>query len=141
MAFLEGLTAVDLGITFQSGKHFAVVTDMSEEFQQNVSYQGAFGSDGPVLRRIRPADEATVTFTAVLLKDGVAAGMNDETLLKSMRDFEVQTKRGDTFKTYRGCNWTRVTIRSTLDNVTLDGDITIPGFDAGVNVASLSAAG
>lgn len=128
MSWLQGLTAVDLGISFENGKDFAAVQDMSEEIRQEVAYQGAFGTDGPVLRRVRPADEGTVTFTAVLLKDGVANGMNDETLLKQMRDFDIQTVRGDTVSTYRGCNWTRITIRSTLDQVTLDCDVSIPGY-------------
>jgi len=131
MAWLEGLTAVDLGIAFEKGTHFAATQEMTEEFRQEVSYQGAFGTDGPVLRRVRPADEGTVTFTAVLLKDGAAAGMNDEDLLKTMRDFEVTTKRGDKYHTYRGANWARVSVRSTQDNVTLDCDITIPGYDRG----------
>ena len=53
MAWLEGLTAPDLDISFENGKHFAAVQEMSEEFRQEVTYQGAFGNDGPVLRRIR----------------------------------------------------------------------------------------
>jgi hypothetical protein len=130
VAWLQGLTAVDLGISFENGVDFAATSDMSEEFRQEVAYQGAFGTDGPVLRRVRPADEGTVSFTATLLKDGAANRMNDESLLKQMRDFDVQTKRGDTVNTYRGCNWNRISIRSTLDSVTLDCDISIPGFAA-----------
>jgi hypothetical protein len=57
--------------------------------------------------------------------------MGDEDVLKSMRDFEVQTKRGDVYHTYRGANWASITIRSTQDNVTIDGSITIPGYDQG----------
>lgn len=131
MAWLEGLTAVDLGITFRNNEHFSAVQEMTEEFRQEVSYQGAFGTDGPVLRRVRPADEATVTFSAVLLKEGAASGMNDEDRLKTMRDFEVTTKRGRVFHTYRGANWARISIRSTQDNVILDADVTIPGYDRG----------
>lgn len=130
MAWLQGLTAVDLGISFESGRDFAATQEMTEEFRQEVAYQGAFGSDGPVMRRIRPSDEGTVSFTAILLKQGVANKMNDETLLKQMRDFDVQTKRGNVVRTYSGCNWNRITIRSTLDQVTLDADISIPGFVA-----------
>lgn len=133
MAWLEGLTAVDLGISFANGKDFATTQEMTEEFRQEVTYQGAFGTDGPVLRRIRAADEGTVTFNCVLLKKGVANRMNDENLLKQMRDFEVQVKRGNVVKTYRGCNWNRISIRSTLDSVTLDCDISIPGFAAPTN--------
>lgn len=132
MAWLQGLTAVDLGISFAQGKEFAAAQDMTEEFRQEVAYQGAFGTDGPVLRRVRPSDEGTVSFTAILLKDGVASKMNDESLLKQMRDFDVQVKRGNTVVTYRGCNWNRISIRSTLDQVTLDADISIPGYAAPV---------
>lgn len=131
MSWLEGLTAVDLGISFRNNEHFAATQEMSEEFRQEVNYQGAFGTDGPVLRRVRPADEATITGSVILLKDGAAAGMNDEDTLKTMRDFVVQTKRGNTFHTYRGANWARINVRSTQDNVTLDFDITIPGYDRG----------
>jgi hypothetical protein len=128
--WLKGLTAVDLGISFENGKHFAAISDMSEEFRQEVSYQGAFGTDGPVLRRVRTADEGTVTFTAVLLSEGAGQNMNDESLLRQMRDFDVQAVRGSRVVTYRGCNWQRISIRSTLDSVTLDCDITIPGYAA-----------
>ena len=130
MPWLEGMTAVDLGISFENGKHFATTQEMTEEFRQEVTYQGAFGSDGPVLRRVRPSDEGTISFTAILLKQGVADRMNDEELLKSMRDFDVTIKRGNRTVTYRGVNWNRISIRSTLDQVTLDCDITIPGFAA-----------
>lgn len=130
MSWLQGLTAVDLGISFANGRDFATTQDMTEEFRQEVSYQGAFGTDGPVLRRVRNADEGSVTFSCILLKDGIQNKMNDEALLKSMRDFDIQTKRGNSVQTYRGCNWTRITIRSTLDSVTLDADVSIPGYAA-----------
>jgi hypothetical protein len=130
MAWLKGLTAVDLGISFENGKDFAATQEMTEEFRQEVAYQGAFGTDGPVLRRIRPADEGTVSFTAILLKEGVASRMNDESLLKQMRDFDVQVTRGNVVRTYRGCNWNRISIRSTLDQVTLDADISVPGYSS-----------
>jgi hypothetical protein len=130
VAWLKGLTAVDLGISFASGKDFAATQEMTEETRQEVTYQGAFGTDGPVLRRVRTADEGTVTFQAILLQDGVAGGMNDESVLKQMRDFDIQTVRGDSVFTYRGCNWTRITVRSTLDQVTLDADVSIPGYAA-----------
>lgn len=130
MAWLQGLTAVDLGISFVNGKEFAATQEMTEEFRQEVQYQGAFGTDGPVLRRVRPSDEGTVTFNAVLLKEGVASKMNDESLLRQMRDFDMQTIRGDQVRTYSGCNWNRISIRSTLDTVTLDCDISVPGYAA-----------
>jgi len=128
VAWLQGMTAVDLGISFQNNQHFSATQEMTEEFRQEVAYQGAFGTDGPVLRRVRPADEGTVTFQAILLKDGVAGGLNDEVILRSMRDFEVQVKRGSRVYTYTGCNWNRISIRSTLNDVTLDADISIPGY-------------
>jgi hypothetical protein len=56
--------------------------------------------------------------------------MNDESLLRQMRDFDVQVRRGDVVRTYRGCNWNRISIRSTLDQVTLDCDISVPGYVA-----------
>lgn len=128
MAWLQGMTAVDLGISFANGQHFAATQEMTEEFRQEVAYQGAFGTDGPVLRRVRPSDEGTVSFTCILLKDGVQQGMNDESVLRQMRDFDVQTTRGGKSYTYPGCNWNRISIRSTLDQVTLDADISVPGY-------------
>lgn len=130
MAWLEGITAKDLDIQFENGRHFAAVQEMTEEFRQEVAYQGAFGTDGPVLRRLRPSDEGTVSFTVVLLKEGAGQKMNDERVLKSMRDFEVSVSRGNTQAVYRGCNWNRISIRSTLDQVTLDADLSIPGYTA-----------
>jgi hypothetical protein len=129
VAWLQGLTAADLSIEFANGQHFAATQEMTEETRQEVAYQGAFGTDGPVLRRVRPADEGTISFTAILLKDGVAGGMADETLLRAMRDFTVTTTRGrGRTYTYTGCNWNRISIRSTLDQVTLDADISTPGY-------------
>lgn len=130
MAWLQGLTAVDLGISFENGKDFAATQEMTEEFTQEVAYQGAFGTDGPVLRRVRNADEGTVSFTAILLKDGVQNHMNDESVLRQMRDFDIQVLRGNAVRTYRGCNWRRISIRSTLDQVTLDCDVSVPGYQA-----------
>jgi hypothetical protein len=128
LAWLKGLTAVDLGIEFSNGKDFATTQEMSEEFRQEITYQGAFGTDGPVLRRLRKADEGTVTFSAILLKAGVQNRMNDESLLKDMTDFDVHVRRGSQNRTYKGCNWSRISIRSTLDQVTLDADISVPGY-------------
>lgn len=128
MAWLKGITAKDLNIAFENGREFAAVQEMNEEFRQEVTYQGAFKHDGPVLRRIRAADEGTVSFTAVLLEEGAQNRMNDEELLKQMRDFDVQVVRGDRVVTYRGCNWNRISIRSTLDQVSLDADLSIPGY-------------
>jgi hypothetical protein len=128
MAFLEGLTAVDLGLDFQNGQHFAAYQDMSEEKSQEITYQGAFGTDGPVLRRKRKADTGTLTFTAILLKAGAAAGMNNMKTMESMEDFQAQAKTGGEITTYLNCDWTRLTKRSTIDQVSLDADISIPGY-------------
>lgn len=127
MAWLEALNAPDLGI-FIAGEDFAATQDMTEEFRQEIRFQGAFGTDGPVLRSVRHADEDQVTFSAVLLKRGAARGLNDETTVKTLRDFEVMTRRGDTTNVYRGCNWSRIAINSTQDQVTLSMDISIPGY-------------
>lgn len=132
MAFLEGLNAPDLGL-FINGEDFAATTDMTEEFGQTVAYSGAFGTDGPVLRTVRHADENTLTFTAILLKKGVANGLNSEKVLKTMRDFQIVTRRGDGSEghtVYDNCNWTRITITSGMDQVVLSCDISVPGFQA-----------
>jgi hypothetical protein len=42
----------------------------------------------------------------------------------------MKTRRGDLVTTYLGCNWNRISIRSTLDQVTLDADVSIPGYAA-----------
>lgn len=127
MAWLEALNAPDLGI-FIAGEDFAATQDMTEEFRQEVRFGGAFGVDGPVLRTVRAADEDEVTFSAILLKRGVARGMNDEKRLKSLRDFEVMTRRGDLRNVYRGCNWTLIRVNSGQDQVMLNCNISVPGF-------------
>jgi hypothetical protein len=127
LAWLEALNAPDLGI-FLNGKDFAATQDMTEEFRQEVRFQGGFGTDGPILRSVRQADEDSVSFSAVLLKRGVARGMNDENELKLMRDFEVLTRRGDKRTVYRGCNWTRISVNSTPDQVTINVDVSVPGY-------------
>ena len=127
MAWLEALNAPDLGI-FIAGEDFAATQDMTEEFRQEVRFAGAFGVDGPVLRTVRAADEDEVTFTAILLKRGVARGMNNEKRLKALRDFEVMTRRGDDRNVYRGCNWTLIRINSGQEQVTLNCNISVPGY-------------
>lgn len=127
MAWLEALNAPDLGI-FVNGQDFAATQEMTEETRQEVTFNGAFGFDGPVLRTVRLADEGTVSFSAILLKGGVARGLNDEDFIKTLRDFEIVTRRGSGRRVYRGCNWTRISVRSTLDQVTLDADISIPNY-------------
>ncbi len=127
MAWLEALNAPDLGI-FIAGEDFAATQSMDEEKRQEVRFQGAFGVDGPVLRSVRRADEGTVSFSAVLLKKGVARGLNDEEKLSTQRDFEVMCRRGVRRPVYRGCNWTTIRIASTLDQVLLTTDISVPGW-------------
>jgi negative regulator of genetic competence, sporulation and motility len=128
--WLEAITAVDLGVSFKFTNliDFVATQEMSEEFTQEVAYHGAFGTDGPVLRRVRNSDEGTVTISVILTKTGVANKMNDEDTLRKQRDFTVVTKRGATTHTYNGCNWRRLAVRSTLDQVTLDADISVPGY-------------
>lgn len=140
MPWLQALTAVDLQLTFENGKDFAATQEMTEEFRQEVSYQGAFGRVGPVLRRKRPADEGSITFTAILLKQGASRGMAHEETLKGMNDFDITCKRGPHVKTYSGCNWNRITVRSTLDQVTLDCDISVPGYDEPFQVGEVEKA-
>lgn len=128
--FLEGLNAVDLGLLI-NGEDFAVTTDMTETFNQTVTYFSGFGTDGPLGRNVRISDSGEVSFTCTLLKSGVAKGMNDEKKLLKMRDFELITKRGDGTNSrtvYQNCNWTSVTVRSSIDTVTLDAAISVPGF-------------
>lgn len=128
--FLEGLNAPDLGL-FINGEDFAATTDMTETLNQQVTYGDAFGTDGPVLRSVRFADENTVSFTATLLKQGVAKGLNDESQLKTMRDFQIIVRRGSgSTIVYDNCNWTSITITSSVDTVTLSCDVSIPGFQS-----------
>lgn len=127
MALLEGISAPDLGL-FIAGEDFAATTDMTEEFSQNVTYNGGFGVNGPVLRTIANAPENTLSFTVILLKNGIAKGMNNEDDMRRLRDFDIITKRGEKLTTYSDCNWTRVTVTSGLDQVTLSADISVPGF-------------
>jgi hypothetical protein len=126
------LNAPDLGLLI-SGEDFAATQEMTEETRQEITYQGAFGVNGPILRTVRKADEGSISFTAILLKPGEARGLNSEDTLMKMKDFVVITRRGSHPQhgrhTYPGCNWTRISIRSTLDNVTLDCDISVPGYD------------
>lgn len=127
MPHLEALSAKDLGLVV-NGKDFLAVQDLTEESRQEITWRGAFGSDGPVLRTIRAADEDTCSFSAIVLKDGAAKGMNKKSEMKKLRDFEVHVRQGVETITFRNCNWTRVSTRSTLTEVTLDCDLSIPGW-------------
>lgn len=127
-AFLESFTAKDLGV-FVNNEDFVGVQDHTEEFTQEITWRGAYGSDGPVLRSIRKSDENTVSFSAVLTKQGAARGLTDiNALLNQEPDFEIKVKIGADSYTYRNCNWRRISRRGTLTEVMLDFDISVPGF-------------
>src|SRR5262245_402449 len=115
MAFLEALSAEDFGV-FVNGKDFVMVQDAADESRQEITWRGAFGTDGPVARTIRRADEDTFSFTAIVLKPGAAKGLNRKSELLNMpRDFEVHIRDGDGNIThYPKCNWTRIAVRRTL---------------------------
>lgn len=127
--WLEGMNSSDLGIVV-AGKHYIATQTMDEERRQNISYSGAFGYDGAIIRSVRKADEATISFSAMLLKPGQDAGMdnlNDEDFLVKQRDFQVLTRRGaNNWRVYDQCSWSRVAVSSTLDAVTLSADVSWP---------------
>jgi hypothetical protein len=130
--WLEAMNAPDLGIVI-AGDHFAATQTMDEEHRQTVNYNGAFGVDGPVTRSVRRADDSTVSFSAILLKPGQHAGMDDETFLLSQHNIRLVTQRGKSgtpadFHVYEACEWNTVRVASTLDQVTLTADFSVPGY-------------
>lgn len=130
--WLEALNAPDLGIVI-AGNHYAATQSMDEEHRQTVNYNGAFGSDGPVSRSVRRADDSTVSMSAILLKPGQGAGMDNEDFLLSLKAFQIGTRRGSTgqpsdWHVYDDCAWNAVRVASTLDQVTLNADFSVPGF-------------
>jgi len=130
--WLDAMNAEDLGIVI-AGNHYAVTQTMDEEHRQEVRFIGAFGSDSPVARSVRRADESTVSFSALLLKPGQNAGMDDETFMLSLKSFSIATRRGSTgspsdWHIYDGCAWTTVRVASTLDSVTLNADFSVPSY-------------
>lgn len=126
-SFLEAIAAGDLGI-FLNNQEFIAVQNMRERFRQELNYRSAFGSSHPIIRTKRAADENTVSFSFLLLKSGIQRGLNSYSTLQQMEDFEIQTKKGTIVETYRGCNWTDIDIDSTLDQVQVNVDISVPGF-------------
>ncbi|HKU52527.1 MAG TPA: hypothetical protein VJQ25_08670 [Nitrospira sp.] len=126
-SFLEAIAAGDLGI-FLNNQDFVAVQNMRERFRQETTYRGSFGSDTPTIRTVRPADENTLSFSFLLLKSGVARGLNSYQFLRQLADFEIQTKKGSIVETYRGCNWSDIDIDSGLDQVLVNVDISFPGF-------------
>jgi hypothetical protein len=130
--WLEALNAPDLGIVI-AGNHYAATQTMDEEHRQNVTYNGAFGSDGPVTRSVRRADDSTVSFSAILLKPGQSAGMDNEDFMLSLKSFQISTRRGSTgqpsdWHVYDECAWNTVHVASTLDQVTITADFSVPGY-------------
>lgn len=126
-SFLEAIAAGDLGV-FLNNQDFVAVQSMRERFRQETTYRGAFGADHPTIRSKRPADENTLSFSFLLLRSGVARGLNSYQVLRQMEDFEIQTKKGQIVETYRGCNWSDIDIDSGLDQVLVNVDISFPGF-------------
>lgn len=127
VGWLEALNAIDLGIAI-AGNHYAAVQTMDEEHRQNINYNGAFGADGPVVRSVRKAEENTVSFSAILLKEGEDIGMADEQFLLGLDSFRIVTKRGTKNYVYDECAWNTVRTSSTLDQVTLNADFSVPGY-------------
>ena len=132
-AWLEALNAPDLGIVI-AGNHYAATQTMDEEHRQVINYQGAFGNDGPICRSVRRADESTVSFSAILLKPGQDAGMDDETFMLALKSFQISCRRGSSgqptdWHIYDNCAWNTVHVASTLDQVTLTSDFSVPGYE------------
>jgi hypothetical protein len=135
--WLEALNAPDLGITI-AGDHFAATQTMDEEHRQNVTYNGAFGSDGPVSRSVRKADDSTVSFSAILLKPGQNVGMDDESFMYSLKSFTIICTRGaspENHHVYDQCAWNTIHVASTLDQVMLTTDFSVPGFQIGTKAS------
>jgi hypothetical protein len=128
MAFLQQVTAKDLGV-FLNGKDFVAVQSMRERFRQEITRRGGFGSDGPIIQSVRAADEGTVSFSFILLREGALRGLNSYRVLWKIRDFEIQTKKGTLYESYSGCNWTDIDIDSGLDQVMINVDVSIPGIN------------
>jgi hypothetical protein len=129
---LEAISAKDIGI-WVNHKDFLATQEMTEETRQEITYRGGFGTDGPVARSVRTADSGTLSFSALLLTTpltdqpgGPAKRMNAEDTLKTLEDFTIICKRGGHVLSYEGCNWERITVRSTLTEVTLDADVQYP---------------
>jgi hypothetical protein len=139
--WLEALQAEDLELKV-AGNHFQAVQTTDEESRQNVRFMGAFGSDGPIVRTVRRADEgSTVSFSAILLKPGQPQpGEQDERDMLTWKNFIVAIKRGaqgrdQDWHIYENCAWNSVRVASTLDQVTLTADFSVPGYQPPVRTA------
>lgn len=126
-SFLEAISAGDMAV-FVNGQDFVAVQSMRERLRQELGYRGAFGSKHPIIRNKRFADENQVSFSFLLLKSGVLKGLNSYRVLRTMEDFEIQTKKGTLVETYVGVNWTDIDIDSGMDQVMVNVDCSVPGF-------------
>lgn len=131
--WLEAMNAPDLGIVI-AGNHYAATQTMDEEHRQEVRFMGGFGAEGPICRAVRKADESALSFSAILLKPGQDAGMDDEEWMLALKNFSIATRRGTSGRDsdwhhYPNCAWNTVRVSSTLDSVTLNADFSVPGYD------------
>jgi hypothetical protein len=131
--WLDALNAPDLGIVV-AGNHYAATQTMDEEHRQEIRFHGAFGADGPVARSVRRSDESAVSFSAILLQPGQDAGMDDEVWMLGLKNFQIACRRGSTgnprdWHVYDNCAWNTVRVNSTLDQVTLSADFSVPGYE------------
>lgn len=116
------MAAEDLGIVI-AGDHFAATQTMDEESSKTVAYDGAFGSKTAVIRTVTPSDADTISFSALLLKPGQNAGMDDESFMRDLDNFKVAAQRGSgRYYVYQNCTWTSIRVSSTTQNVTLTAD-------------------
>lgn len=130
--WLDALNAPGLEIVI-AGNHYAATQTMDEENRQEVRFMGGFNNDGPIARSVRRADESTVSFSAVLLEPGQGVGMDDETFMLSLKSFRIACRRGSSglpsdWHIYENCAWNAVRVSSTLDQVTLNADFSVPGY-------------
>lgn len=106
-----------------AGDHFAATQTMDEESSKTVAYDGAFGSKTAVIRTVTPSDADTISFSALLLKPGQNAGMDDESFMRDLDNFKVAAQRGSgRYYVYQNCTWTSIRVSSTTQNVTLTAD-------------------
>ena len=131
--WLDAMNAPSLGIVI-AGNHYAATQTMDEEHRQEIRFHGAFGALGPVARSVRRADESQVSFSAILLEPGQEAGMDDETWMLSLKNFRIACRRGSTgrpsdWHVYDNCAWNTVRVNSTLDQVMLNADFSVPGYE------------
>lgn len=130
--WLDALAAPDIE-TVIAGNHYAATQTMDEEHRQNVRFIGGFANDGPVARSVRRADEGSVSFSAVLLQPGQDVGMDDETFMLGLRSFRIACRRGSSgnpsdWHIYDNCAWNTVRVSSSLEQVTLNADFSVPGY-------------